>query len=200
MKEKKDKPILPKFTIAEMDLFDVPMVGVFKNKEYTAYTLSTLAGIEIDNLDDMEITVEDFMANPEEVKRNMRMDARINVKRGEERANIEIQRIKKDDEPARAPFYAGGLVTNFSKVLDKIPETKNTIIFICDFDPFISTPYKGQTRMRYTLRSDADESKFHTLSGMTYPFDGLTIITIIETRIGVKTHLEVKRKIELEYT
>ena len=47
-----------------MDLFDVPMVGVFKNKEYTAYTLSTLAGIEIDNLDDMEITVEDFMANP----------------------------------------------------------------------------------------------------------------------------------------
>ena len=30
--------------------------------------------------------------------------------------------------------------------------------------------------MRYTLRSDADESKFHTLSGMTYPFDGLTII------------------------
>ena len=46
MKEKKDKPILPKFTIAEMDLFDVPMVGVFKNKEYTAYTLSTLARIE----------------------------------------------------------------------------------------------------------------------------------------------------------
>ena len=93
MKEKKDKPVLPKFTIAEMDLFDVPMVGVFKNKEYTAYTLSTLAGIEIDNLDDMEITVEDFMANPEEGKRNMRMDARINIKRGEERANIEIQRI-----------------------------------------------------------------------------------------------------------
>lgn len=30
--------------------------------------------------------------------------------------------------------------------------------------------------MRYTLRSDDDESKFHTLSGMTYPFDGLTII------------------------
>ena len=125
MKEKKDKPILPKFTIAEMDLFDVPMVGVFKNKEYTAYTLSTLAGIEIDNLDDMAITVEDFMANPEEVKRNMRMDARINVKRGEERANIEIQRIKKDDEPARALFYAGGLVTNFPKGLDKIPETQD---------------------------------------------------------------------------
>ena len=30
--------------------------------------------------------------------------------------------------------------------------------------------------MRYTLRSDDDESKFHTLSSMTYPFDGLTII------------------------
>lgn len=102
MKEKKDKPVLPKFTIAEMDLFDVPMVGVFKNKEYTAYTLSTLAGIEIDNLDDMEITVEDFMANPEEGKRNMRMDARINIKRGEERANIEIQRIMTN---LQEPFF-----------------------------------------------------------------------------------------------
>ena len=51
----------------------------------------------------------------------MRMDARINIKRGEERANIEIQRIKKDDEPARALFYAGGLVTNFPIGLDKIP-------------------------------------------------------------------------------
>ena len=30
--------------------------------------------------------------------------------------------------------------------------------------------------MRHTLQSDDDESKFHTLSGMTYPFDGLTII------------------------
>ena len=100
--EKIDKPVLPKFTIAEMDLFDVPMVGVFKNKEYTAYTLSTLAGIEIDNLDDMEITVEDFMANPEEGKRNMRMDARINIKRGEERANIEIQRIMTN---LQEPFF-----------------------------------------------------------------------------------------------
>ena len=100
--KKIDKPVLPKFTIAEMDLFDVPMVGVFKNKEYTAYTLSTLAGIEIDNLDDMEITVEDFMANPEEGKRNMRMDARINIKRGEERANIEIQRIMTN---LQEPFF-----------------------------------------------------------------------------------------------
>lgn len=30
--------------------------------------------------------------------------------------------------------------------------------------------------MRHTLQSDDDESKFHTLSGMTYPFDGLKII------------------------
>ena len=30
--------------------------------------------------------------------------------------------------------------------------------------------------MRYTLSSDDDESRFHTLSGIPYPFDGLTII------------------------
>ena len=30
--------------------------------------------------------------------------------------------------------------------------------------------------MKYTLKSDDDEMKFHTLSGMPYPFDGLTII------------------------
>ena len=101
MTDKQEKPTLPKMTIAEMDLFDVPMVGVFNNKEFTAYTLSTLAGIEVDDLDDMVITVEDFMANPEQGKRNMRMDARVNIKKGEERANIEIQRVKKDDEAAR---------------------------------------------------------------------------------------------------
>ena len=43
MTDKQEKPTLPKMTIAEMDLFDVPMVGVFNNKEFTAYTLSTLA-------------------------------------------------------------------------------------------------------------------------------------------------------------
>ena len=176
MTDKQEKPTLPKMTIAEMDLFDVPMVGVFNNKEFTAYTLSTLAGIEVDDLDDMVITVEDFMANPEQGKRNMRMDARVNIKKGEERANIEIQRVKKDDEAARALNYAGGLVTSFPKGLEKLPKTKNTVIFICDFDPFISTPYEGQTRMRYTLSSDDDESRFHTLSGIPYPFDGLTII------------------------
>ena len=91
MTDKQEKPTLPKMTIAEMDLFDVPMVGVFNNKEFTAYTLSTLAGIEVDDLDDMVITVEDFMANPEQGKRNMRMDARVNIKKGEERANIEMK-------------------------------------------------------------------------------------------------------------
>lgn len=60
--------------------------------------------------------------------------------------------------------------------MKKIPETKNTVIFICNFDPFENTPFSGKTRMRYTLKSDDDEMKFHTLSGMPYPFDGLTII------------------------
>ena len=159
-----------------MDLFDLPMVGIFKDKRYTAYTLSTLAGIEVENLDEMDVAVEDFLQNTEEGKRDMRMDARINIRKGEERANIEIQRVKKEDEAARALNYSGGLITDFPKGLKKIPETKSTVIFICNFDPFENTPYSGMTRMRYTLKSDDDEMKFHTLSGMPYPFDGLTII------------------------
>ena len=159
-----------------MDLFDLPMVGIFKDKRYTAYTLSTLAGIEVENLDEMDVAVEDFLQNTEEGKRDMRMDARINIRKGEERANIEIQRVKKEDEAARALNYSGGLITDFPKGLKKIPETKSTVIFICNFDPFENTPYSGMTRMRYTLSSDDDEMRFHTLSGMPYPFDGLTII------------------------
>ncbi len=165
-----------KRSIDDLDLFDLPMVGIFKDKRYTAYTLSTLAGIEVENLDEMDVAVEDFLQNTEEGKRDMRMDARINIRKGEERANIEIQRVKKEDEAARALNYSGGLITDFPKGLKKIPETKSTVIFICNFDPFENTPYSGMTRMRYTLKSDDDEMKFHTLSGMPYPFDGLTII------------------------
>ena len=169
-----DTPL--KSSIDDLDLFDLPMVGIFKDKRYTAYTISTLAGIEVDDLDEMDVSVEDFLFNTEKGKRDMRMDARINIRKGEERANIEIQRVKKEDEAARALNYSGGLITDFPKGLKKIPETKSTVIFICNFDPFENTPYSGMTRMRYTLRSDDDEMKFHTLSGMPYPFDGLTII------------------------
>ena len=176
MSEKTTENTPLKRSIDDLDLFDLPMVGIFKDKRYTAYTLSTLAGIEVENLDEMDVAVEDFLANTEEGKRDMRMDARINIRKGEERANIEIQRVKKEDEAARALNYSGGLITDFPKGLKKIPETKSTVIFICNFDPFENTPYSGKTRMRYTLRSDDDEMKFHTLSGMPYPFDGLTII------------------------
>ena len=176
MSEKTTENTPLKRSIDDLDLFDLPMVGIFKDKRYTAYTLSTLAGIEVENLDEMDVAVEDFLQNTEEGKRDMRMDARINIRKGEERANIEIQRVKKEDEAARALNYSGGLITDFPKGLKKIPETKSTVIFICNFDPFENTPYSGMTRMRYTLRSDDDEMRFHTLSGMPYPFDGLTII------------------------
>ena len=176
MSEKTTENTQLKRSIDDLDLFDLPMVGIFKDKRYTAYTLSTLAGIEVENLDEMDVAVEDFLQNTEEGKRDMRMDARINIRKGEERANIEIQRVKKEDEAARALNYSGGLITDFPKGLKKIPETKSTVIFICNFDPFENTPYSGMTRMKYTLRSDDDEMKFHTLSGMPYPFDGLTII------------------------
>ena len=176
MSEKTTENTQLKRSIDDLDLFDLPMVGIFKDKRYTAYTLSTLAGIEVEKLDEMDVAVEDIMQNTEEGKRDMRMDARINIRKGEERANIEIQRVKKEDEAARALNYSGGLITDFPKGLKKIPETKSTVIFICNFDPFENTPYSGMTRMRYTLRSDDDEMRFHTLSGMPYPFDGLTII------------------------
>ena len=37
----------------------------------------------------------------------------INIRKGEERANIEIQRVKKEDEVVRVINYAGGLITDF---------------------------------------------------------------------------------------
>ena len=169
-----DTPL--KSSIDDLDLFDLPMVGIFKDKRYTAYTISTLAGIEVDDLDEMDVSVEDFLFNTEKGKRDMRMDARVNIRKGEERANIEIQRVKKEDEAARALNYAGGLITDFPKGLKRIPETKNTVIFICNYDPFEGTQYSGQTRMRFTLRSNDDETKIHTLHDKPYPFDGLTII------------------------
>ena len=169
-----DTPL--KSSIDDLDLFDLPMVGIFKDKRYTAYTISTLAGIEVDDLDEMDVAVEDFLFNTEKGKRDMRMDARVNIRKGEERANIEIQRVKKEDEAARALNYAGGLMTDFPKGLKRIPQTKNTVIFICNYDPFEGTQYSGQTRMRFTLRSNDDETKIHTLHDKPYPFDGLTII------------------------
>ena len=165
-----------KKSIADLNLYDLPMVGIFRDKEYMAYTLSTLADIEVEDLDDMEVSVEDFLQNAQEGRRDMRMDARVNIKKGKERASVEIQRIRKDDEAARALNYAGALVTDFEKGLQRIPECKNTVIFICDFDPFKGTPYSGQTRMKFVLKSDDDESQIHTLTGKPYPFDGLTII------------------------
>ena len=113
MSEKTTENTPLKRSIDDLDLFDLPMVGIFKDKRYTAYTLSTLAGIEVENLDEMDVAVEDFLANTEEGKRDMRMDARINIRKGEERANIEIQRVKKEDEAARALNYSGGLITDF---------------------------------------------------------------------------------------
>lgn len=176
-KKNKEKPKTsrPKTTIDELDLFDVPMVGVFKNKDYAAYTLRTLAGIDVKNLDDMSVRVEDFLENTKKGKRNMRMDARIDIK-GQSRSNIEIQRLRKGDELQRVLNYTGGLLTDYPRGLKSIPKTGNIVIFICNFDPFENTPYEGQTRMRYTLKSDDDEEKFNTLTGKPYPFDGLTII------------------------
>ena len=58
MSEKTTENTPLKRSIDDLDLFDLPMVGIFKDKKYTAYTLSTLAGIEVENLDMVREAVE----------------------------------------------------------------------------------------------------------------------------------------------
>ena len=41
MSEKTTENTQLKRSIDDLDLFDLPMVGIFKDKRYTAYTLST---------------------------------------------------------------------------------------------------------------------------------------------------------------
>ena len=48
-----------KRSIDDLDLFDLPMVGVFKDKRFAAYTLSTLAGIEVKDLDEIKVAMKD---------------------------------------------------------------------------------------------------------------------------------------------
>ena len=50
------------------------------------------------------------------------------------------------------------------------------VVFICNFDPFLGTPYEGMTRMRYTLRSEDDTDKFHTAGDAPYPFEGVNVL------------------------
>lgn len=53
-----------KLSISEMDLYDVPMLGIFAyDKTYTAYTLKVLAGIEVENPSTLEVRMEDFLSN-----------------------------------------------------------------------------------------------------------------------------------------
>ena len=54
MKKNKEN-IKLKTSIDELNLYDLPMVGIFKDKRFTAYTLSTLAGIDVDDLNDMNV-------------------------------------------------------------------------------------------------------------------------------------------------
>ena len=49
-----------KRSIDDLDLFDLPMVGVFKDKRFAAYTtLSTLTGIEVKDLDEIKVAMKD---------------------------------------------------------------------------------------------------------------------------------------------
>ena len=49
-----------KRSIDDLDLFDLPMVGIFKDKRFAAYTtLSTLTGIEVKDLDEIKVAMKD---------------------------------------------------------------------------------------------------------------------------------------------
>ena len=102
------------------------------------------------------------------------MDARINL-RGNTRADIEIHKFRNKDELSRALFYLGGLLVDYRKGLKKQPKTMSIVVFICNFDPFLGTPYEGMTRMRYTLKS-GDDNKFHTVGDAPYPFEGVNVL------------------------
>ncbi len=161
--------------IEGMNMYDPPLMGIFDyNKKFTAYSLKVLARIDVDDLNSMQVIVEDFLA-PVKDGRAMRMDVRINLI-GNTRTDIEIQKINNKDELARALYYLGGLLVDYSKGLEVIPQTKCIVVFICNFDPFEGTPYEGMTRMRYTLRSEDDSKKFHTKGGEPYPFDAVNVL------------------------
>ena len=79
-------------SLEDMNMYDPPLMGIFEyNKTYTAYSLKVLAGIEVDDMEEMFVKVENFLA-PVKNGRSMRMDARINL-RGNIRADIEIQKV-----------------------------------------------------------------------------------------------------------
>ena len=61
----------------------------------------------------MRVKVENFLT-PNKNGRDMRMDARINL-RGNTRADIEIQKFRNKDELSRALFYLGGLLVDIRK-------------------------------------------------------------------------------------
>ena len=162
-------------SLEDLNMYDPPLMGIFEyNKTYTAYSLKVLAGIEVDDMEDMFVKVENFLA-PVKNGRSMRMDARINL-RGNIRADIEIQKFRNKDELERALYYLGGLLVDFSKGIENIPQTKSIVVFICDFDSFKGTPYEGVTRMRYTLKSEDDSDRFNTSGGEPYPFEGVNVL------------------------
>ena len=141
--------------INDMNMYDPPLMGIFEyNKKYTAYSLKVLVGLDVEEPAKMRVKVENF-PTPNKNGRAMRMDARINL-RGNTRADIEIQKFRNKDELSRALFYLGGLLVDYKKGLKKLPKTMSIVVFICNFDPFLGTPYEGMTRMRYTLRSEDD--------------------------------------------
>lgn len=143
-----------------MNMYDPPLMGIFEyNKKYTAYSLKVLVGLDVEEPAKMRVKVENFLT-PNKNGRDMRMDARINL-RGNTRADIEIQKFRNKDELSRALFYLGGLLVDYKKGLKKLPKTMSIVVFICNFYPFLGTPYEGMTRMRYTLRSEDGAKKWN---------------------------------------
>ena len=43
-------------SLEDMNMYDPPLMGIFEyNKAYTAYSIKVLAGIDVDNIDEMHV-------------------------------------------------------------------------------------------------------------------------------------------------
>ena len=130
--------------IRNLTLFSPELVDAYRNKEFTAYTLEALSVIELDDkmFKDMRIDVEEWRGKLDD-RRGSRFDVLISFP--SHRINIEIQKLRNNDEINRATFYMGKIATDIRKGLKRIPFARLISIWICDFNPFknkgIDLPY-----------------------------------------------------------
>ena len=135
MKYQKKLDIDIRKIIKGFTLFSPELTGVFREKEYTIYTLkalSILPEITEEMEREMRIDVEESRNTPDK-KRGTKMDVLVHFPK--KKINIEIQKLRNGDEFNRALFYASQLATEIRKGVKKIPSRTIISVWICDFNP-----------------------------------------------------------------